>query len=497
MEIPEEIKSKFPECPPEIVAYIYYLHEKIDKLEARVAELESRLNLNSNNSGKPPSSDGYARKNRATSLRVKTQKKPGGQPGHKGKTLEQSPDPDHIETHSPDFCSCCGSSLQGGTVFSIEKRQVFDVPPPPAIEITEHRSQTLVCTHCGCKTSGFFPPDVTQPVQYGSRIKAYLSYLVHYQFIPYERAVEACYDLFGVSLSPGTIVNLTHTLSAKLTRFKEFVTNALKFEPIIHNDETGVRVEGKLHWLHVTCTSQWTHYSIQKKRGTEGIKNVGILPDFKGISIHDFWKPYLSYPCTHSFCCAHILRELKRVEEETNQEWPAKLIELLIQAKEIKEEYHPDGVPIPPVMRNSLNSAYDELIQIGFDENPPPIKPLGRKGRTKKTFARNLLERLELYKDGVLRFIHNQIVPFDNNLAERDIRMMKVKMKISGGFRDKSTAEAVTLIRSYISTIRKNGIRVIEAIASAFENNPWIPGENKMRTFAKGGMRVSTCYQYA
>ncbi len=366
-----------------------------------MTELESRLNLNSTNSGKPSSSDGYTRKNRATSLRKKTQKQPGGQPGHKGKTLEQSPNPDHIETHSPDLCSCCGRSLQGGTIISLEKRQVFDLPPPPAIVITEHRSQTLVCNHCGCKTSGIFPPDVTQPVQYGSRIKAYVSYLVHYQFIPYERAVETCYGLFGVSISPGTIVNLTHNLSEKLTPFEDTVTNALKFEPIIHNDETGVRVEGKLHWLHVTCTSQWTHYSIQKKRGTEGINEIGILPDFKGISVHDFWKPYLSYPCTHSFCGAHILRELKRVEEETKQQWPGKLIEILIQAKEIKEEYHSNGVPIPPVMMNSLNTSYDELIQIGLDENLPPIQILGKKGRAKKTFTRNLLERLELYKDGV------------------------------------------------------------------------------------------------
>lgn len=497
MEIPEEIKSKFPECPPEVVAYIYYLHEKIDKLEARVTELESRLNLNSSNSGKPPSSDGYARKARTTSLRVKTKKKPGGQPGHKGKTLEQSPNPDHIEIHSPDFCSCCGKSLHNGTLCSIEKRQVFDLPPPPVVEITEHRSQTMVCTHCGCKTSGDFPLEVTQPVQYGSRIKAYLSYLVHYQFIPYERAVEACFDLFGISLSPGTIVNITHNLSGKLTPFKEYVKNSLKSEPIIHNDETGIRVEGKLHWLHVTSTSHLTYYSIQKKRGTEGINEIGILPDYTGISVHDFWTPYLSYPCTHSFCCAHILRELKRVEEETKQEWPGKLIDLLIQAKELKEIYHSDGVPIPPVMRNSISSTYNELIRVGLDENPPPVKIVGRKGRTKKTFARNLLERLDEYKEGVLRFIENLIVPFDNNLAERDIRMMKVKMKISGGFRDKSTADAGTLIRSYISTIRKNGKAVIEAICSTFDRNPWIPEGAYMSMNGTERMSVSICSQHA
>lgn len=482
MEIPEEIKSKFPECPPEIVAYIYYLHEKIDKLEARVTELESRLNLNSNNSGKPPSSDGYTRKNRTTSLRKKTQKKPGGQPGHKGKTLEQSSNPDHIETHSPEVCSCCGRSLENGTIIGIEKRQVFDLPPPPSIEITEHQSLTKICIHCDGKTSGTFPHGITQPVQYGSRIKACLSYLVHYQFIPYERATEACYDLFGVSISPGTIINITRTLSEKLRLFQESVKNALMCEPVIHNDETGVRVEGKLNWLHVTSTSRLTHYSVQPKRGSNGINNIGILPIFTGISVHDFWNPYLSYSCTHSFCCAHILRELNRVEEETEQKWPRILSELLIQAKEIKEMFHLDDVPIPDIMVNSIKSSYDELIQAGFDENPSPVHIVGKKGRKKKSFARNLLERLDTHKDGVLRFIEGILVPFDNNLAERDIRMMKVKMKISGGFRDRATAEAVILIRSYISTIRKNGETVIEAINAAFNNNPWMPETHMIRS---------------
>lgn len=482
MEIPEEIKSKFPDCPPEIVAYIYYLHEKIDELEARVTELESRLNLNSNNSGKPPSSDGYTRKNCTTSLRKKTQRKPGGQPGHKGKTLEQSSNPDHFETHSPEVCSCCGKSLQDGAIIKIEKRQVFDLPPPPSIEITEHQSLTKVCTHCGGNTSGTFPQGVTQPVQYGSRIKAYLSYLVHYQFIPYERATEACYDLFGVSISPGTIINITRTLSEKLILFQESVKKTLKCEPVIHNDETGVRVEGKLNWLHVTSASRLTHYSIQTKRGSDGINNIGVLPIYAGISVHDFWKPYLSYPCTHSFCCAHILRELKRVEEETKQKWPKIFSELLIQAKDIKEMFHLDDIPIPAIMMNSIKSSYDDLIRAGFDENPPPVHIPGKRGRKKKSFARNLLERMDFYRDGVLRFIENILVPFDNNLAERDIRMMKVKMKISGGFRDRATAEAVALIRSYISTIRKNGEKVIEAINAAFNNNPWMPDTYMIRS---------------
>lgn len=475
MDIPEEIESKFQDTPPEVIAYIMTLHQIIESMDARIKALECRLNLNSYNSGKPPSSDGYARKNRKDSQSSSTRKKPGGQPGHKGKTLQQSPNPDHIEYYTSDFCSCCGKSLINGKITGIEKRQVYDLPPPPQIEITEHQSITILCCHCGTKSSGEFPSDVTQPVQYGSRIKSYMSYLVHYQLIPYGRATEVCSDLFGFSLSPGTIVNLTHGLSKKLHDFEDQVRDSLKNEPVIHNDETGLRIEGGLNWFHVTCTPNLTLYSIQKKRGTEAINEIGILPDFKGISVHDFWHPYLSYSCEHSFCCAHILRELIRVEEETGQKWPLQLIELLLQGKEFKEMYHHDGLMIPPIIVNSIRDSYEEIILTGLAANPPPIPNFKKRGRTKKSFARNLLERLDTYRDEILRFIDNLIGPFDNNLAERDIRMMKVKMKISGGFRNYSTAVAVALIRSYISTIRKNGLNVIEEIMSAFDNKPWIP----------------------
>jgi len=482
MDFPEELKSKLNETPSEVIEYIIQLHEKIEKLESRVKELESRLNLNSSNSGKPPSSDGYARKNRNREGNQK--KKPGGQPGHTGNTLKQSPHPDHIEIHKPHECSLCGHTLKGGKILGIEKRQVFDLPPPSKIEITEHQSISICCPHCGTKNSGDFPEHATHPVQYGSRVKAYLTYLAHYQFIPYERLTELCSDLFGFNISPGTIVNLTHKLSNKLSLFEEELLTCLKSEPVIHNDETGVRIKKKLGWLHVTCTPSLTHYSLQNIRGIEGIDEIGILPKYNGVSVHDFWKSYLTYPCEHSFCCAHIIRDLIRVEEETSQKWPVELIELLVQAKEIKETYHDDGVPIPPVILNSLKGSYDELIQAGLNENPPPIINVVKRGRKKKGFVRNLLERLQNWKEEVLRFIDNPLVPFDNNLAERDIRMMKVKMKISGGFRDFDTGSAVSLIRSYISTIRKNGINVIEGIKSAIDNNPWMPNQDLNRILA-------------
>lgn len=472
MDFPEELKAKILECPPEVIAYIAHLHDELDQLKSRMKELESRLNLNSKNSGKPPSSDGYAKKNRNTSNTKK--KKPGGQPGHKGNTLEMSTNPDHYEYHKPHECSNCGHNLESGKITGIEKRQVFDLPPPPKIEITEHQSFTICCPHCGCKTSGVFPKQVTHAVQYGPRVKSYLTYFSHYQLIPYERVAEMCSVLFGFSVSPGTIVNITHNLANKLQPFEEEIVSVLQNEPVIHNDETGVRIAGKLHWLHVTCTRYLTYYSIQRKRGKEGMDNIGILPDFKGISVHDFWNPYLSYPCEHSFCCAHIIRELIRAEEETSQKWPHELIKLLLAAKENKERYHGLGVPIPPIIRTSLEETYNELVRIGLEENPPPINNEVKRGRKKKGFVRNLLERLWEWKEEVLRFIDNPLVPFDNNQAERDIRMMKVKMKVSGGFRSFDTARAVALIRSYISTIRKNGVNVIEGIVSAFHNIPWI-----------------------
>lgn len=476
MNFPEELKSKLNETPQEVVAHIIYLQETIDKLESRVKELESKLKLNSRNSGKPPSSDGYAKKNRNTTNTRK--RNPGGQPGHKGNTLKQSPNPDHCEYHKPHECSNCGHSLDSGKIIGVEKRQVFDLPPPPKIEVTEHQSFTICCPHCGSKTSGSFPEQVTHPVQYGPRIQSYLTYFSHYQLIPYERVKEICSEVFGFSVSPGTIVNLTHNLANKLCPFNEEIKIALHNEPVIHNDETGGRVEGTLHWFHVTCTPYLTLYSLQKKRGREGIDNIKILPEFNGISVHDFWGPYLSYSCTHSFCCAHIIRELIRVEEETSQKWPDELIKLLLEAKEHKERFQGGGVPIPPIIRTSLEESYDELIQRGLDENPPPIIEEGKRGRKKKGFARNLLERLKEWKESVLRFIDNQLVPFDNNQAERDLRMIKVKMKISGGIRSYDTAEAIALIRSYISTIRKNDVNVIEGLVSAFHNLPWLPNNS-------------------
>jgi len=392
--------------------------------------------------------------------------------------LRQSPHPNHIETHKPEFCSCCGNSLENGEIIGVEKRQVFDLPPPPEIEVTEYQSFTVQCPRCGNKTSGKFPENVVTSVQYGPRIKAHLAYLVHYQLIPYDRVTELCSDLFGFSISPGTIVNLTHNLADKLQMFKNRVLNCLKSEQVIHTDETGVRVEGKTNWLHVTCTPDLTYYSLQRKRGREAIDDISILPEYKGICVHDFWNPYLAYSCEHSFCCAHLIRELTRVEEETSQKWSSELIDLFLEAKSAKEKYHNFGVLIPEIIRNSLNSSYDEIVQVGLNENPPPLRSTKKRGRIKKSFARNLLERLVAWKKGILKFIDHPNVPFDNNLAERDIRMMKVKMKISGGFRDFSTGRAIALIRSYISTIRKNRCNVIEGLVLAFENEPWLPESN-------------------
>jgi transposase len=227
--------------------------------------------------------------------------------------------------------------------------------------VTEHQSFTVRCPHCGSRTSGDFPENVNSPVQYGDRIRSYLAYLVHFQLIPYERVTELCSDLFGFSISQGTIVNLTHNLAEKLQLFEERILNRLKSEPLIHCDETGVRVEGKTNWLHVTCTPDRTYYSLQRKRGSEAFDNIGILPEYGGITVHDFWNSYLSYSCKHSFCCAHLIRELTRVEEETSQKWSSELIQLLLEAKSAKEMYHECGVLIPKIIVNSIKSHIRQI----------------------------------------------------------------------------------------------------------------------------------------
>jgi hypothetical protein len=264
-------------------------------------------------------------------------------------------------------------------------------------------------------------------------------------------------------------------VGGNLEDFTEKVKEMLIGSPVIHTDETGMKVGKKKFWLHLASTKLLTLYGIFGSRGHDGIEALGVLPRFLGIAVHDFWDSYHKYQCRHAYCKAHILRELQRVEEETKQNWAVKMRILLLKAKKISEIFHQKEELVPDILIKYLNEEYSNLILEGLHANPPPIPIPGKKGKRKQPHSRNLLERMQEYQNEILLFIKNPLVPFDNNLAERDIRMPKLKMKISGLFRSENGAKAFSNIRSYVSTMKKNNISIIDGLIMAANGKPWVP----------------------
>jgi transposase len=468
--------------------------KKIQELEARIQQLEKdnkelraiiqsqneairalrdQLAKNSRNSSRPPSSDGY-RKPRTSSLRNPSGKKNGGQKGHKGHTLEFVENPDHIKMHRVKECEHCRASLEGKEAVGYEKRQVFD-RPPIRIEVTEHRSEIKDCDRCDLRTKAEFPPDVTQPTQYGKGIKALASYFDSYQLIPLDRTSEIFEDVFGHPISEATVLQANTVLSDCIEPAKEMIREQLIDSEVINNDETGLRVEGKRHWLHVVSSDTLTYYGVHEKRGKEAMDYMGVLPEFRGVSVHDHWMPYFGYEdCEHSLCNGHHLRELKFIYEQYQQKWANELSNLLIEIKKKVEETRPHSEHLDPPDIKDFEERYDEIIEKGLRLNPPPQRTKKR-GRVKQTPPKNLLDRLKKYKGETLRFMYDFRVPFDNNQGERDIRMTKLKQKISGCFRTFEGAQRFCKIRGYISTARKNEYNVINAIQDAFSGEPFNP----------------------
>ncbi len=436
--------------------------ETIAKLESRVKELETIINQNSRNSNKPPSSDGYRKG--IQNNREKSGKPQGAQKGHKGKTLKMVANPDKVIEHKAQGKCPCGHDLEQAPVVRIERRQVFDLPEK-LMEVTEHRIEIKQCK-CGavhqadCKAKG--------NTQYGSRIKSLAAYLNQYQFMPFERLQEFFEDVIGTSISDGVLTGSNELLFGQLEETEEQIKQALQDSNVLHNDETGMRCKSKLQWVHSSSTQQHTHYSIQEKRGKEGIDSIGILPNYKGVSVHDRWVSYDKYSCTHALCNAHLLRELKSVKQETGRQWAGKMITLLTQANNLKKENKLDRAAI-----RVIEKQYAQIIEQGTKEEPPLIIPVRKKrGRIKKPKPLKLLEAFIDRREQILCFVHNKEVPFDNNLAERDLRMVKLKQKISGCFRTPHGAEVFCRIRSYISTVRKQGHGVLGAIEKAIVGNP-------------------------
>lgn len=474
---PEEALEIYKAGPEAVVKTLVMFQAEIISLREQVNMLKEQIAKNSRNSSKPPSSDGF-NKPAPRSLRKRSKRKPGGQFGHSGQTLKKVEKPDHTIVHPVEQCRNCGHSIADQPPSGCEKRQVFDLPPPPKIEVTEHQAEIKECPRCGHINKAVFPEYVKAPVQYGPRIKALAVYLMDYQLLPYKRTRELFHDIFSQEISESTLVNISHDCFNLLENPTEQIRQQLIISPVVNFDETGSSLNGKGHWLHVAGTPSLTYYQIHEKRGSEAMAHIGILPHFKGRAIHDFWKPYLSYDCRHGFCISHLLRELIFLHEQQHQLWAKKMIDCLLKIKETVDKSPPNTTCFSDTQTLKFEELYSEIIDEGYAENPTPEKKLTsrkKRGRPKKSKAINLLDRFRDYKREILAFMYDFTVPFDNNLAERDLRMMKTQQKISGTFRSTNGADAFCRIRGYISTVRKNAENVIESIHNAFTGRPFIP----------------------
>lgn len=440
------------------------LSEQLTALQAKVTELEARLALNSRNSSKPPSSDGL-NKPKPKSLRQRGERPTGGQKGHAGHTLEKVAEPDQVVEHAPPpFCPACQAPLPAGTV--IEARQVFDLPAL-VFEVTEHRVLVAHCT-CGKLCRGEFPAGVTAPVQYGPAALAAAVHLTQHHMLPVQRTAALIHDFFGLAMSEATVLAASEDAGQRLQPTVETIAQAIQGAELAHADETGLRIAGSLHWMHVLATDLMTWVGCHAKRGRAAFDAFAILPNFQGTLIHDGWKPYRELPCQHGLCNAHHLRELTYVYEELGQAWAGRLIELLQAANQAVKQ---QGGPLPAAQRAVWRAQYEDILCEGETLNPVLPKS-GKRGRTRQSKATNLLLRLRSYADDVWRFATDRNVPFTNNLAEQAVRMPKVKQKISGGFRTQNGAETFCTIRSYLATLHKQGHNLFQALTQTFQGHP-------------------------
>lgn len=474
----EEVRNAYRQGEEAVMALFREMIQTMTIVTERVQVLEDRLAKNSRNSGKPPSSDGL-NKPAPKSLRKRhRKKKSGGQPGHKGHTLQAVEHPDQVIVHEVQECCHCHACLEEVDAIRYEKRQVFNLPVV-RLEVTEHQAEIKRCPRCGEEIEADFPEDVTQPVQYGPRVKAQAVYFNQYQLLPLERTSELFEDLYGQPLSEGTILKACEEVAEQVQMGNEAIKHHLtEEEKVVHFDETGVRVDGKLHWLHTASTKLLTHYTVHAKRGSKAMDDIGILPHLKGRAVHDAWAAYLKYEVRHALCNAHHLRGLIFLQERYPQGWVDALIDLLMEMKEAVDKARAMQICLSAKQVTDFESRYDRLIEEGMQANPTPEREDGKpkkRGRIKQSPARNLLDRLRDHKKAVLAFLHDFDVPFDNNQAERDIRMMKVKQKVSGCFRTVEGSKIFCLVRGYISTARKNEQRVLDVLRSALIGEPYLP----------------------
>ena len=439
------------------------------RLRRRNLELEALISKDSHNSSRPPSSDPPWAK-RTKSLRRPSGKLRGGQPGHVGHMLRLTQQPQRVITHRPKQCCHCLSSLREGWSAGAERRQVIDLVPA-RLRVTEHRAEVVCCPACGKRTKAEFPADVRATVQYGPSILARALYLHDYQLLPYARTAEAMQELFGCRMSRGTLATAVRQCADGLIETELQIKRGLRRSHVIHADETGLRVEGRLQYVHVASSERLTHYGADTRRGKAAMDEIGILPRYRGTCVHDGWLSYTFYPeCRHALCGAHLLRELIYFEElsEETKVWATPLKELLLELKGEAERACADGATQLDAERLAERRAsYDKLVAEGLRAQPPPEMP-----EQVRRQARNLLLRLERRKEEVLLFLTDFAVPWDNNQAERDLRMVKLRQKVSGCFRTEEGARRFCRIRSYLSTARKQGRVMLAALEGACRGVP-------------------------
>lgn len=451
---------------------------RIVKQDAQIAELRERLDQNSRNSSKPPSSDGYEKPSpKKRSLRKRSGRKPGGQEGHEGAHLKRVEVPDSRIVHEPEGpCEGCGRDLADAEELDgqEESRQVIDIPEKMAREVIEHIVKHRRCSACGCEHAGRFPADVSAPMQYGANLRAFGVYLIVFQHIPYDRARQLIGDAMGIEVSTGTLKAWVDRAAAGLTEFDEQLRKLIAEAPVAHFDETGMRINERLGWVHSASTETLTRYSVHERRGGEAMKAAGVLPDFRGTAVHDGLSAYRAFTdAVHALCGAHHLRELVAAEE-AGQAWASGMGCLLLDTKEMVDQAKAAGLAaLTEQALAELHASYRALIACGYEESPGLAENAAKK--IKRTKAQNLLLRLDRDEAQATRFAHDFNVPFTNNICESDLRMVKLQQKISGCFRTIGGAERFLAIRSYISTASKQGQDTLGVLAALAQDTPWLP----------------------
>ena len=478
---PDEIVALCAQAPPAVAAFLITLLEQVAQqeqtiatLQARVQTLEDQLSRTSHNSHQPPASDGPKKQPR--SLRQRSGKRSGGQPGHPGHTLRWTAQPEVTVIHRPAHCAGCGADLAEVPAATRQRRQVVDLPPLQ-LSTTEHQVETVCCPACQHQSQGQFPPEAADPIQYGPRLAAFIVYLRTYHLLPSARTQELLADLFGVAPSEGTLDRLVARAAATVEPVVEQIRQGVTAAAVAHFDETGCYVADARYWLHVACTAKLTYYGVHAKRGQIGMTAAGVLPTFGGIAVHDAYASYWTYDCAHALCNVHLLRDLRFLVERYQQEWAQELSDLLREMLAATTAARTAGVAtLPAEQVGAFVARYEELVGRGLVANPVQERPPEQeRGRGKQSAATNLLLRLRDHATEVLRFVHDLAVPFDNNQAERDVRMMKVQQKIAGRFRSVAGAQAFCQIRSYTSTLRKQGQHLLSALDQVFRGQPMLP----------------------